>query len=73
MHLRSPDGIRLGRDFVLGLNVVLQNGAELILLLFSARATVRAGGAGEGLVPGWNRNSRMSQVEYVNGFPFTSN
>ena len=29
--------------------------------------------AGDELALGWNRNSRMSEVEYVNGLPFTSN
>lgn len=43
MHLGSPDGIRLGRGFGPGLNVVLQHGAELILLFFPARAAVGRG------------------------------
>ena len=41
MHLGSPDRIGLGRDFVPGLNVILQHSAELILLLFPAGTTVR--------------------------------
>ena len=41
MHLGAPDGVGLRRDFVSGLNVILQYGAELILLLFSAGTTVR--------------------------------
>jgi hypothetical protein len=36
MHLGSPDGIGLGRNFVSGLNVILHHGAELILLFFAA-------------------------------------
>jgi hypothetical protein len=43
MHLGSPDGILFGGDFVPGLNVILQNGAELILLFFSAGAAIRRG------------------------------
>jgi len=43
MHPGSPDGIRLGRNFVSGLNVILQHGAELILLFFSVGAAVRRG------------------------------
>jgi hypothetical protein len=35
MHLSAPDGVGLGRDLISGLNVILQYGAELILLFFS--------------------------------------
>ena len=43
MHLGSPDGIGLGRDFVPSLNVILQHGAELILLFFAMGTPVRRG------------------------------
>lgn len=54
MHLGSADGIGLGRNFVPGLNVILQYGAELSLF-FSAGSTVCRGRsscrAGAGMEP----------------------
>ena len=46
MHLGSADRIGLRRDFVPDLNVILQHGAELILLFFSARTAVWCPGSG---------------------------